>query len=456
MNDYPEQNKREPSEPRSTGNFKVNIDERDLAADNYDPGQQGYDPGGYSGETPYNRSFATDEERRAEMKAHKKRNRLKARKNKRVFSLVWICMVLLASFTLASYLIGGSNDFFAVGRGEGTAQIEVPDRVDAETLTELLYAGGAIKKKEFFKLYCSVTVDDDEWEWFQPGSYEIPTNLDYEDLINTLQGGNETAEVVTVTFPEGVTALEAAKLLADNEVCTQEEFLEALNGDFSNYTAIAALGDTSGKYYKLEGYLFPDTYDFYKGEEIQSVVGKMLHNFEEKMSDSTLALVEQSGYTLDQIITMASIIQGEAANASDMYDVSAVLHNRLDFGADNDIFFLECDSTTYYPYKNAEEVPASGALPYGNYNTYSTGVRGLPAGAICNPGIDAIQAALNPSDDGDAPNWLYFCHSADGVSYFASTSWEHQENLVAAGLVDSGSGDDWDDGGDDWDDGDDW
>lgn len=426
MNGRPEQNR------KGTGEFKLNIDERDLASGSFDPPRQEAVRRSPYGDS-YSRAYSSEEERKAEKKAHKKRNKLKARKNKRVFAVVWLCMVLLLSFTLASYLIGGSNDFFAVGRNEGTTEVVVPEEVTPEVLAGILYSKGAIKEPEFFSLYSKVTVDD--WSYFEPGVYQIGTNLDYEDILNTLQGGNETREVVTVTFPEGITALQAAKLLEDNEVCSQEEFLTALNGDFTNYEEVAAIGDVSGRYYKLEGYLFPDTYDFWKGEEIESVVGKMLNNFHEKMSDSTLAKIQQSGYTMDQIIIMASIIQSEAASESDMYDVSAVIHNRLDFGAENDIFFLECDSTTYYPYKNAAEIPEEGALPYGNYNTYSTGVTGLPAGAICNPGIAAIQAALNPSDEDGASSWLYFCHAADGTAYYASTSWEHEENLVLAGLA---------------------
>lgn len=427
MNERPEQNRRE------TGGegFKLNIDERDLATGSFDvsvPRENRNAPYGEPSST--HKTYATEQERKAEKKAHKKRNKLKARKNKRVFSFVWLCMVLLLAFTLASYLIGGSNDFFAVGRAEGTVEVEIPENVTPEELGKVLYESGAIKKPDFFTLYCKVTAD---MQYFEPGSYQVSTNMDYEGLINTLQGGNEVQEVVTVTFPEGCTALQTAQLLEENEVCKAQDFLDALNtGDFTNYDIVAQQGDISGKYYRLEGYLFPDTYDFYKDENLESVIGKMLNNFQTKMSDSTLALVRQSGMSLDQVVTMASIVQAEAANQSDMYDVSAVLHNRLSFGAEYGIYRLECDSTSYYPYKNAEEVPQAGAMPYGNYNTYQ--VEGLPAGAICNPGMDAIMAALKPSDEGDAPSYLYFCHSEDGTAYYATNEWDHEYNKELAGI----------------------
>lgn len=430
MNERSDENRKEPGGSQ-TGNFQLHIDERDLMTGTFTPPQE-------TEPAPYRQAYRdqplTDKERKAERKAHKKRDRIKARKNKRIFSLVWVCMVLLVSFTLASYLITGAEDLFAVGRNEGTTEITLPENLTAETLTDILYDCGAIKTPEFFEIYATLTIDD--WSYFQKGVYQVATNLDYEDLINTLQGGNETRETVTVTIPEGSTALEIAALMEENEVCTADEFLTALNElDFTNYTCIEKIGSFAGRYYNVEGYLFPDTYDFYKGEELGSVIGKLINNFMDKMSsDTTAALIEQSGMTMDEIVVLASIIQCEAADDSDMYKVSAVLHNRLDFGAEYDIFRLECDSTTYYPYQHASEIPESGALAYGNYDTYQ--IEGLPAGAICNPGMDALNAAMKPSTEGDAGSYLYFCHDADGNAYYATNSWDHQYNLEQAGLLD--------------------
>lgn len=416
---------------RPTGNFKLHIDQRDLATGNIGLPQRKSQPP--RAEYSTGKAYLTEQERRAEKRAHKKRDRLKARKNRRVFALVWVCMVLLVSFTLASYLIEGTNDFFAVGRNEGITSVTIPEHVTREDLAQILYDAGAIDEPEFFQLFCRVTVDDDEMEYFQPGTYEIETNMDYQAIISSLQGGNQTREVVTVTFPEGTTALEAAALLEENEVCSQEEFLTAINSsDFDMYDAIAPIANATGKYYKLEGYLFPDTYDFYKGEDIASVVGKLVNNFQNRTAD-LMAQVESSDMTLDQVVILASIIQREAANPKDMRNVSAVLHNRLDFGAQEGIYRLECDSTIYYPYKTAGDVPETDALPYGNYNTYE--IQGLPAGAICNPGLDAIEAALNPNTEGDAAYYLYFCHAADGTAYYATNAADHQYNLQLAGLT---------------------
>ena len=422
-------------ESRGTGNFKLNIDERELATGSIDlPERRSQPP---RPEYSTNKAYLTEKERQAEKKAHKKRDKLKARKNKRVFSLVWICMVVLVSLTLASYLVQGSNDFLAVGRAEGTTTVNIPEGglTDVDQLAQILYDSGAINKPEFFSLYCKITMDEEELSWISSGAYELETNKDYEDLINTLQGGNEVKEEVTVTIPEGYNALEIAAVLEENEVCDADEFLAYLNtGDFTNYEEVAQIGDTSGRYYALEGYLFPDTYTFYKNDDLDMVIGKMLNNFHEKMTEDILNSVAQSDYTLDEIITLASIIQNEAADSNDMYKVSAVLHNRLEWGGQQDIYVLGCDSTVYYPYRNAAAVPTSDALPYGDYNTYN--IQGLPPGPISNPGIDAIMAALRPSTDGNAPYYLYFCHAADGTAYYATNQWDHEYNLQLAGLTD--------------------
>lgn len=415
--------------------FKLNIDEKNLATGPVPTPSRGKNSGTSYGEAPMNRNkkmYYTEKERKEEEKAHKKRNKLKARKNKRIFSLVWLAMVLLVSFTLASYLITGSNDFFAVGRIQGSAEVEIPENVTEEQLAQLLADKGVVNEPQFFELYCKVTAD---MEGFTPGKYKIDTNLDYEDIINQLQGGNDTRVVERITFPEGLTAIEIAAMLEEKEICTAQEFLDALNGDtFGDYEMVAAMGDTSGKYYNLEGYLFPDTYDFYVGEDVQSVIGKMLNNFENRLTDDLRNQITKSGMTMDQVITMASIIQAEAADVNDMSLVSAVLHNRLSFGADYGVPMLQCDSTIFYPYKNKEDIPETGALSYGNYNTYD--ITGLPAGAICNPGIDAIRAALNPATDGDAPYYLYFCHADDGTAYYATNEEQHLYNLAEAGLTD--------------------
>ena len=370
--------------------------------------------------------YARDYEEKSQRKAHKKRNKIKSAKNKGIFRVVWVVMVMLVGITLAGYLVEGANDFLAVGRSDGTATVTIPEDVTAEELSKLLYKSGAINKEEFFNIFASITAD---FEYFEPGTYVIDKKMDYQGIISYLQGGIDNLEVVTITFHEGMSVVEVAEKLEQNGVASKEDILEACKSqNYNNYDMIDRIKNDDERYYLLEGYLFPDTYDFYLNEDVKSVVGKFLNNFQVRITSDIYEKIENSDLTLEEIITLASIIQAEAANKADMYIISAILHNRLESGASMDIYTLGCDSTMFYPYKDRYEAP-SGYLS--DYNTYE--ISGLPAGPICSPGIDAIKAAVSPSAEG--AGYYYFCHDSDGNAYYARTAAEHEANLVEAGLV---------------------
>ncbi len=226
--------------------------------------------------------------------------------------------------------------------------------------------------------------------------------------------------------------MQLAALLEENGVCSANDFLEACNTTEldESYDVLSYIEDRGERYYHLEGYLFPDTYEFYQNDDVMNVLMKLVNNCGKKLlTDEMQEQFEASSLTADEVITLASIIQMEAANTEDMYMVSSVLHNRLENGSLYDIYTLDCDSTTYYPYWKRDEIPESERDSFvSSYNTYNN--RGLPPGPICNPGLDAIQAALNP----ESTNYYYFCHDADGNAYYASTAAEHEQNLVEAGL----------------------
>lgn len=361
-------------------------------------------------------------EERKRRKEHKKRNKIKSIKNKRVFNVVWISMVICLGLTLGSYLVTGTNDLFAVGRATSTVEITINEEMTPSTLADLLYENGVINSPEFFQLYCLVTADV---SYINTGVYDIDTDMDYEAILNFLQK-EQSAQTVTLYFTEGITVLELSNFLEINGVCSAEEFLaECESGDYDNYDMISLIENEDERYYTLEGYLFPATYEFYLNENVSSVVGKFLYAFQKNFTSEMLEMVDNSGYTLDEIIILASIIQQEAASVEDMYNVSAVLHNRLESGSSVGIYTLGLDSTYFYPY-SASTAP-DGFVS--DYNTYADA--GLPAGAIGNPGVDAIMAALNPNEE--YSDMYYFLHAADGTAYYAETYAEHLSNLEKAG-----------------------
>ena len=395
----------------------------------------------------------TSSGRREQPRERTQREQRPRKKRKKGFNLMgtllYVAFVIGVSTLLAAVGWVAANDLLALNKAEHSAIITLPDDIftsrevtvetedGTETETELvvdldyvidtLKENGIIEYGLLFRLY---SIFSDAQVKMTPGTYQLDTDMDYRAIVTNLGSNSASRQQVTVTIPEGFTVAQIFQRLEDEGVSTVEKLNEmAATHDYAfSFLQEIPLGEPT----RLEGYLFPDTYDFYKGEEIDSVVGKLVYNFQNR----TAGLEERiaaSGMTLDQIVTMASIIQREAANTQDMANVSAVLHNRLDFGGEYGIYRLECDSTIYYPYQRAEDVPETGALSYGNYDTYE--VQGLPAGAICNPGLDAIEAALNPNTEGDAANYLYFCHAADGTAYYATNADDHAYNLQLAGLT---------------------
>ena len=363
-----------------------------------------------------------------EKKEQKRRNRIKAKRNRRLFLSVWLVMVVLVAVTLGEYLAVGAGDVFAMNRTEEqTADVSIPEDATLEEVTDILYDAGVIEDPKFFKLYCTLTSADQ----FGRGEFQIPTNMDYEGIINYLLSNSNRVDTVEIMFPEGGNILEFAERLEENDVCTVEEVLEAANStDFDDYDLIAAIPTDGDRYYKIEGYLFPDTYQFYKGEDPVDALSKMIYNCDVRFSDELRQAAEDAGMTIDEVIIMASLVQAEASNVEDMAYIASIIQNRLRDGAEYDIYYLELDSTVYYPYRTREEIPSDQAGYESSYNTYQ--VQGLPDGPICNPGLDAIEAVLNPEET----SYYYFCHDAEGTPYYASSYYEHQTNLVEAGLMD--------------------
>ena len=235
----------------------------------------------------------------------------------------------------------------------------------------------------------------------------------------------QTVNTVTIMFPEGGTVWQTAKLLEENGVCTAESFLEIVRGSTSAY---AAAIDGDKRPFLLEGYLFPDTYEFYLDSSPANALDKFLSNLSVKWSQELQARTDALEMTMDQVLTLASVIQKEAGYADEMPHVSSVLHNRLDKG-----MRLQCDVTYYYLQKTVVPYLCAGAWDDDVYEQwadlyYTYRFAGLPQGPICNPGMHAIRAALYPADTED----LYFVTDSDGNFYYARTHEKHVRNCKIA------------------------
>lgn len=371
-------------------------------------------------------------------KAEKKARKAKDKHNRRIFNVIWLASVIIVGVMAAMFIITGMNDLLAINRTDSTTvQVDIPENPTLDTVTAALVHKGVIDQPSYFKLYAKLTKSDDD---FTQGTYEMRKNMDYEAIVNYLLSSSNRTDTVSVTILEGENVLEIANTLEEGGALNdREKFLELLNSDNfdEDFDFLAAITNKSERYYKLEGYLYPDTYEFYENENPESIIYKFLNNYEVKINEkqevdgyskktSVLKMAEEqkSEYSFDDIMIIASIIQAEAADVDDMYVISSVLHNRLESGAELGVASLGLDSTQFYPYRTAKDVPASEGADYvSKYDTYQKA--GLPAGEICNPGMDAILAALNPSSTG----YYFFCHDSQGQAYYASTLYEQEANL---------------------------
>lgn len=383
---------------------------------------------------------------KAEKREAKKVRQIKSGRNKKIYRTAWLLIIIILSVVMAEFFVTGFNDLFAVHRTQDemvTVIISVGD--DSDDIAKKLENKGVVDSAMFFSMFLGLTGKGDEIE---PGVYEVSTNKDYLGVVNYLRNIDNRQTTITLQFAEGMTVLEIAEQLYDSGVTSdKEKFLQLCNSsEFDeDYSFIADIEENDERLYKLEGYLFPDTYEFYVDEDPALTISRFLDNFDTRVCKTKLELAGYSekitiedfaarnGKSIDEIVNIASIVQGEAANVEDMYNVASVIENRLERGASMDIHTLGMDSTQFYPYGSFEEIPEDIRETFQSaYETYDS--EGLPPGAIGSPGLDAITAAVNPN----STNYFYFCHGlgADGesVSYYASSFYEHQANLVAAGL----------------------
>lgn len=233
-----------------------------------------------------------------------------------------------------------------------------------------------------------------------------------------------TPNTVTVMFPEGKTVYQIAALLQENGVCSADDFIQAVNESDSAF-ALPLRGRTRA--FLLEGYVFPDTYEFYKNESAANALNRFLSNMDRKFTDAYKARAAELGMTMDEVLTLASIIQTEAGIHSEMKTVSSVLHNRLDSG-----MRLQCDVTYYYLERTVMPYLCPDGWEDDVYETYAPlyytyRFAGLPEGPICNPGVAAIEAALYPEDT----EYLYFVTDKDGAFHYSATFAEHEKVCAA-------------------------
>ncbi len=291
---------------------------------------------------------------------------------------VTITLVLLAVVGfVCTVVILFLGDMMGVNGNSDPITVTVEPNTGLNEVSETLHEAGVISYPDMFKFYVRFMADDGVTIQF--GEFDLSSDMGYDEIIQVLSTYNRSDQVVRVTIPEGSTVVDIARILEDNRVCTVQDFYAAVNRTDYQYSFLTEeVLNNTGRYFLLEGYLFPDTYDFYVNEHATEVVETMLDNFADHYTSEVRQAVENSGMTLDQIVVLASVVEAEASgNTEQMANVSSVYHNRL---SDSSSYpNLQSDPTILYaenvlkPFFQQDDgaIDAEEQAMLDSYNTYA-------------------------------------------------------------------------------------
>ena len=364
-----------------------------------------------------------------------------ARKKGGAWKILLVLVVLLVLAAGAALLFARSEINGRTTDAEPVT-VSIQQGSGVSTIAQKLKDAGVIRSAYLFRWYVGQKGTAAKLQY---GDFALTPGTGYDDLIAALSTYAK-AETVRVTIPEGTTAIAIAQKMEAAGLCSAEDFLkEANEGDFSEYTFwqyVPDDADAPDRFMKCEGYLFPETYEFLKDDTVHNYVATFYAQFDAQITDEMYAELKKQEMTLPQLITLASFVQEEAGNSQDS-NVAQVFRNRLAEGSpyprlqSNTSSYIQSDADNNYlwnwvaPYYGGwDNIPENIVAAY---DTYSC--KGLPAGPISNPGLAAIQAALDPQPDEDAKDAYFFVTDLKGNYYYARTLSEHNANCQKAAEV---------------------
>lgn len=315
-----------------------------------------------------------------------------------------------------------------VSNSEVLKEIEITSGNSYLTVSEILKENNLIRSEFFYKIYIKLHNPQS----LQAGKYNLSENMSVKQIVNILSNGSTyNSNVISITFKEGINMRKIASIIAENTDNTEEDVYVTLKDETylnelkNKYWFITDEIKNKNIYYSLEGYLFPDTYSVNKSDSVKKIFELMLDRMATKLADYKDE-IEASNYSAHEILTLASIVELEAANTNDRAGVAGVFYNRLKSG-----WSLGSDVTTYYAVKvdmSERDLYQSELDAYNAYNTRSSQMAGrLPVGPICIPGLDSISASVNPTKH----DYYYFVADKNKKTYFSKTDSEHN-TLVAS------------------------
>ena len=333
-----------------------------------------------------------------------------------VGGLLYSVFVICISLILASLVWMAVSDVLGFATNDETVNIVVPNGFDMDDIIDRLFGAGLIRYKFLFKLYADYSHAEDK---ISAGSYILNKNYDYRALVYGMTKRSGILREVQVTIPEGFTLAEIFLRLEDYNVCPAADLWDAATNHDFNYSFLDK--STKGERLRLEGFLFPDTYNFYVDSQPEQVITKLLDEFNGRFTETYTERAEFMGYSVRDIITIASMIEREAGSDEERPRIAAVIYNRLN----NTGYFpyLQIDATLNYAVAGTDRPPSTDIDS--PYNTYLH--EGLPPGPIANPGIESIRAALYP----DSTDEYYYALNMEGTHAFFRTLAQHEAFIAS-------------------------
>ena len=356
---------------------------------------------------------------------------------------ILLAVVLLLVLAAGAAGVFAYNEIHGNGKPGTEVTVSIPQGSGVASIANRLKEAGVIRSTYLFRWYVGQKGVAGKLQY---GDFTLQTGANAYDAIIAVLSQYAKADTVRITIPEGTTAIAIAQKMEAAGLCSAEDFLkEANEGDFSEYTFwqyVPDDADAPDRFMKCEGYLFPETYEFLKDDTVHNYVATFYAQFDAQITDEMYAELKKQEMTLPELITLASFVQEEAGNSQDS-NVAQVFRNRLAEGSpyprlqSNTSSYIQSDADNNYlwnwvaPYYGGwDNIPENIVAAY---DTYSC--KGLPAGPISNPGLAAIQAALDPQPDEDAKDAYFFVTDLKGNYYYARTLSEHNANCQKAAEV---------------------
>ena len=351
-----------------------------------------------------------------------------------IHAFLWVLVILIVAGSFAAFTLSGVCDFFGISRGRTISDFTIPEDGNWGTakIAEELYEEGIINHPTLFRIYSKIKGNDGSYQW---GNYELNSEMDYGTIMYNLKQGNH-AVTVQVRIPEGANVDKIISLLEENGVCTRDQFITAMDEMEYKYSWINQIPENSVRY-RFEGYLYPDTYNFYADEpsvnNAKRAIDKMLNGFDSRLPENWKELVKAVGerlgkndMTLNDCMAIGSILELEASgNYNEMRNVASVFYNRLTWSEPK---FLGSTPTYYYPDNryNTNAGTMTVTNEDGTKKTYPAGSEGIPPGPQCSLTEGSILACLQPSDT----SYTYFVTDKD-MNFYYNKSYTAHLNTIA-------------------------